>query len=96
MALSAFTGTVSKDDEKEKKNADKRRFENDLIALQSDQKKSEKKVENLELDLRVLQKKYTAIGFEIKDKQEEMKKSQSDMQFLEEEVRVLKKKINNL
>lgn len=96
MGLSSFTESTTKEDDKQKKKAEKHRLENDLIVLQSDQRKFEKKVEAIELELRTLQKNYTALGFQIKDKQEEVKKSQGNMQFLDEEVRVLKKKINNL
>lgn len=96
MSLAAFpaSGDAKADDAKNK--ATKRRLENDLISLESERSKFLRKVESMELDLRVLQKKYTALGFEIKDKQEEVKKSQGNLQFLDEEVRVLKKKVANL
>lgn len=96
MALASFKESSITSGDDAKKNADKRRFENDLISMEADESRFLKKVEAMELDLRILQKNYTALGFEIKDKHEEMQKSQSSLQFLEEEIRVLKKKINNL
>jgi peptidoglycan hydrolase CwlO-like protein len=97
MALASFPAQSSTNNEDEAKNkATKRRFENDLMAMQSDQSKFLRNVEALEVDLRVLRKNYTDIGFAIKDKQEEVKKSQSNLQFLEDEIHALKKKIANL
>lgn len=97
MTLSAFPGSASSDNsEDEKKKADKRRFENDLISMESDRSKFAQKVEAIELDLRTLQKNYNNLGFEIKDKQAEVKKHQGDLEFLDEEIRILKKKVNNL
>ncbi len=88
--------TTDTDAEEAKKRADKHRFEDDLVVLESDRYRALKKVEDMELDLRTMQKNYTAMGFAIKDKQEEMKKQQSQMQFLDEEIHTLKKKIDNL
>jgi peptidoglycan hydrolase CwlO-like protein len=87
----------SKDEEGDaKRKADRRRFENDLISMQADRTRLLRQAEAAVTDLRVLQKKYIEIGFEIKDKQAETKKSESNLIFLEEEIRVLKKKITSL
>ncbi|MDD5083332.1 MAG: hypothetical protein PHT88_00145 [Candidatus Moranbacteria bacterium] len=97
MSLSAFADPRSNNDEDEaKKTAARHRFENDLIAMQTDESKLLKKVEFAETDLRVMQKTYTDLGFAIKDKQEEVKKDQEKLRFLEEEIRIMKKKITNL
>lgn len=78
------------------KQAALRRFQGDLIALESDRVKLARKVEEVTLELRLDQKKWTTLGLEIKEKQEMMKKSQSRLDFLDEEIRSLKRKINNL
>jgi peptidoglycan hydrolase CwlO-like protein len=95
MAFSGFSPqSVGQDDAKNK--ADKRRFENDLMMMQGERSTAQKNIDAAELDIRVLQKKYTALGFEIKDKQAAVKTSQGKLQFLDEEIRILKKKIANL
>lgn len=96
MAIASFPAQSTKNEEDAKNKADKRRFENDLIAMESDRSKFLRKVESMDLELRVMQKNYTTLGFAIKDKQAEVKKSHDNVQFLDEEIHVLKKKINNL
>lgn len=91
------TGQVNKiQDDKHEKQAKLRRFQGELMSIESDRNRLSRKVEDTNLELRIAQKKWTELGFEIKEKQDMLKKSQSELQFLEEEIRVIKKKINML
>jgi peptidoglycan hydrolase CwlO-like protein len=96
MGYNTFSRLTSATESNAKKKADKRRFESDLLSMQSDYAHMVRLMESVELELRVLQKKYTQTGFDIKDKQEELQKSKSKMIFLNEEIRIIKKKISNL
>lgn len=78
------------------KRAEKRRFEYDLIILESDRSKFDKKQEAEEKMLRVLKKQYDEKRFEIEEKEKEFKKNEERLRFMNEEIRALKKKINSL
>lgn len=84
------------DGDNSEKQAKLRRFESELVVFESDRNKLARKTEETNLELRIAQKKWNDLGFEIKEKQDLLKKNQDKLQFLEEEIRILKKKINTL
>jgi predicted nucleic acid-binding Zn-ribbon protein len=95
MLATSFPHTSSdRDEDASKKKAAQRRIEDELIVVQSDRSKINRRLEDAEIELRTLQKQYTQIGFSIKDKQTEVKKDRERAHFLDEEIRVLKKKLN--
>jgi chromosome segregation ATPase len=91
-----YFASNSVDKDKKDKQAALRRLQSEMVILDSDRVKMERKTADLDLELRNLQRKWTAMGLEIKEKQELLKKTRQNLGFVTEEIRQLKKKINNL
>ncbi len=69
------------------------RYQLDLAILESEYKKSQRRKEEIDLEIRELKKKKQQLDFEIADKEKELKNLESEMMMAEQEIHSLKKKI---
>lgn len=78
------------------KKAQLRRLQSDLLILESDLRRNERKKSEIQMMLKKLKHQRDLLIIEIKSKEDEIKKIDSNQFIINEDIKMLKKKINLL
>lgn len=78
------------------KKAQLRRLESDLLILQSDFRKNERKKIDIQIELKKIKHEKDILTSNIQTKEAEIKKIDSNQFVINEDIKALKKKINLL
>jgi len=84
------------EDRGQTKGAKLHRTQTDLVLLESDFRKNERAIEELELDMKKLKKQRTQLDFDIEEKEKQIKKIQDEQMILTDEIKQTKHKMNLL